>query len=325
MKKGNRRETPHPAVAALFFILLLLLSASLPGGCTFTGPGRIVARVNDRPITRSELDQRIRLLKFIYGPDAQAELTGKDARQRVLAMMVEETLLVQNAAAKKLRPHPQKVKTQNELIFQFLSDRFGSTERLEEELERAGLERTDVSDYVERLVLLETLYQEVTEEVEVTKEEVREYYERNRDEFEIPDLLKIRRVLVKDRATAERLRNEALAGADLAELARINSSREEDRRTAGNLGYLMAGQLPPEVERVVTGLPPGEISQIVKVEDGYAFFRLEDVIESEQPGFEEIFPAVEERTLIAKQSRFFDNYVKDLAGKHDIFIDQQIS
>jgi peptidyl-prolyl cis-trans isomerase SurA len=70
------------------------------------------------------------------------------------------------------------------------------------------------------------------------------------------------------------LRERVLAGADFAELARLNS---EDGTAAngGDLGWVYPGDTVPEFERAMNALQPGEISQPVRTPFGYHLIRVE--------------------------------------------------
>ncbi|HEX5092084.1 MAG TPA: peptidylprolyl isomerase [Burkholderiales bacterium] len=70
------------------------------------------------------------------------------------------------------------------------------------------------------------------------------------------------------------LRERILAGADFAELARLNS---EDGTAAngGDLGWVYPGDTVPEFERAMNALQPGEISPPVRTPFGYHLIRVE--------------------------------------------------
>jgi len=71
------------------------------------------------------------------------------------------------------------------------------------------------------------------------------------------------------------LRERILAGADFAELARLNS---EDGTAArgGDLGWVYPGDTVPEFERAMSALAPGELSAPVRTPFGYHLIRVEE-------------------------------------------------
>jgi peptidyl-prolyl cis-trans isomerase SurA len=89
-------------------------------------------------------------------------------------------------------------------------------------------------------------------------------------------LVKTSEVVSEDdaRRRLEALRSRILAGADFAELARLNS---EDGTAArgGDLGWVYPGDTVPEFERAMNALAPGELSQPVRTPFGFHLIRVE--------------------------------------------------
>lgn len=75
-------------------------------------------------------------------------------------------------------------------------------------------------------------------------------------------------ILVKDRATAEKVLAELKAGAKFEDLAR-KYSIDPSNANGGDLGYFQRGDLLPEFENAVIKLKPGQISGIVRTKLGY--------------------------------------------------------
>jgi len=89
-------------------------------------------------------------------------------------------------------------------------------------------------------------------------------------------LVKTSEVVSEDdaRRRLEALRDRILAGADFAELARLNS---EDGTAArgGDLGWVYPGDTVPEFERAMNALAPGELSRPVRTPFGFHLIRVE--------------------------------------------------
>jgi len=70
------------------------------------------------------------------------------------------------------------------------------------------------------------------------------------------------------------LRERILAGADFAELARLNSEDGTASR-GGDLGWVYPGDTVPEFERAMNALAPGELSEPVRTPFGFHLIRVE--------------------------------------------------
>ena len=81
------------------------------------------------------------------------------------------------------------------------------------------------------------------------------------------------------RARMEDLRRQVLARADFDALA-WRESDSQTRFLGGALGYVPAGALHPDVERVAFSLKKGEVSPVLESADGFTILRCDDIAES---------------------------------------------
>ena len=79
------------------------------------------------------------------------------------------------------------------------------------------------------------------------------------------------------RARAEELRQQLLAGADFAALAKAHSEHKESAKKAGDFGTVRRNQLPGGLSKVVFSLKPDQISEPVKEGQGYYVLQAQDI------------------------------------------------
>ena len=72
---------------------------------------------------------------------------------------------------------------------------------------------------------------------------------------------------------AERLRARIVGGADFAAVASAESDDMQSAPNGGSLGVVQPGSLPPDLQKVVSALEPGQVSAPVRSEFGYHIFR----------------------------------------------------
>lgn len=127
--------------------------------------------------------------------------------------------------------------------------------------------------------------------VQLSDKEVEDYYQANRDsKFHQPKEAKLRYISVRvtpeadakqkeaARVRANRLLADTRAGKDFAELAK----KESDDPTAakgGDIGWVVQGQLPPAIDKVVFGLSKGAISDVIETPGGLQIVKVDDVKE----------------------------------------------
>jgi hypothetical protein len=157
--------------------------------------------------------------------------------------------------------------------------------------------------------------------------ELRGIYERERPSF---DWLKVRQIFVafgdnvdlRDasrsrtetaaRDKAEVIRAQLMAGADFAELARMQSDDGHSGPNGGDMGRLVRGQMVQEFERAAFRLRPGAISPVIKSQYGYHIIRVE------QRGSRS-FGEVREELLAVRQQQvdWAASYVKKIGVSYD--------
>ncbi len=103
--------------------------------------------------------------------------------------------------------------------------------------------------------------------------EVAAYYEEHRDEFVRPERVRLRQILVEERATAEQARAELLAGAGFAEIAARYS--RDGGAVAGLAGSELGREdLPAAMAEAVFPLRAGETSPVLQADYGYHVFQV---------------------------------------------------
>lgn len=136
-------------------------------------------------------------------------------------------------------------------------------------------------------------------------EQLREYYEQNKDRFRSAARAHVAHILIAVAAgAAEEDRNAALAQAqDLATQAQENpegfstlaQTHSQDGGSAaqgGDLGWLNQGALPGALDEAIFSLSPGAVSDVVEGADGYHIFKIIDVRPEQVQDFAEVREAI---------------------------------
>jgi len=128
---------------------------------------------------------------------------------------------------------------------------------------------------------------------------------------------------VQDKALA--LRKDLDNGTDFDDAVEKNSDDQETAHRGGDLGFVVKGMLPPELEDVAFKLQVGENSQPVESKFGWHILRLEEKRAPQKLRFESVKDDLEQVLAQNSFATELGAYIKDLHkdAKIEIFVDKK--
>jgi peptidyl-prolyl cis-trans isomerase C len=306
-----------------------LLVAALVWASPVRGAGSdAVARVNGTEITRGQVYEVVKsVLVGRKGAPNSEEIS--ELTRSALDSLIDLELLHQEALARKVAVRDEEV---NAEIGKSRA-RFASEKEFVAALGRVGMTETELRQDTRKTMLVDRLLAGVAnEQVEVTDEEVRAFYDQHPEEFGNSGRVRVRRLLIAvpdDAPLAERsaawrktedLRAQILAGANFAALARDNSSDTESARRGGDMGFVGRGVLPPKAEEVAFSLDAGQLSDVLETPAGYEILQVTESPATKHLSFEEARESIRAALLDAKRQESQRDFVVGLRKKAKIEI-----
>ncbi|HTW31920.1 MAG TPA: peptidyl-prolyl cis-trans isomerase [Candidatus Sulfotelmatobacter sp.] len=146
--------------------------------------------------------------------------------------------------------------------------------------------------------------------VQVTPDDLRSYFDAHRDEYRVPEQVKVSHILIKTplpgpdgkvdekgvaeaQQRAQDLLKQLKAGANFEDLARKYSEDPGSAKQGGSLGWIGRGQTVPEFEKVAFSLPKGQMSDLVKSSYGFHIIRIDDKQEAHSKTLDEVKGEIE--------------------------------
>lgn len=266
--------------------ILCVLFFALSAGCGgHTGGGPVVATIGDTEIKVSDFKERIRNLPERYS-DIAMEKKGQ-----FLEELINDTLLYQEA----------------------LRNNIDEDEQIREMLREAR----------KKILITGLLKKKVSDKVEITEEDITEFYAQNKEKYMTPEVLKVSHILVPSREEAESIYTRLMRGEDFEQTARSRSVDPTAQR-GGDIGYFPRGQLMPEFEAGFAGLEVGEISEPVKTKLGYHIIKLTDRREPQVMPLDKVRDDVRKRLFALKRREMFEQMLEKLRKDTDIKINENI-
>jgi peptidyl-prolyl cis-trans isomerase C len=264
---------------------------------------RIVATVNGDPITLAEFQERFARAGF--KPEQGVEL---EVKEDFLNRLIERKMMLREAQRRRIKIGRPEINKRIEAL------RTENGKDVAEVLTEQGIDFEKwKSDIWEDMMVERLLARDVGRHVSVPSSEVKRYYQANPQEFQKPEQVRVRQIVVGTEAEAQKVMEVLQSGADFAAVARERSTAPEAEH-GGDLGYFALGDMPAEFN-VVFSLAKGGISGIVKSPYGFHIFKLEDKRSAGKISLDEAYKEIAEKLRKEKEDRRYKQWLKELRSR----------
>jgi parvulin-like peptidyl-prolyl isomerase len=165
---------------------------------------------------------------------------------------------------------------------------------------------------------------------DVPEEELRRYYEENRDRYRTEEMVRASHILIKiGRGSSEADRQQALQKARFvraeilkdpnrfAELSKKYSEGPSASR-GGDLGYFTRDRMVKEFSEAAFGLAPGQVSDVIETTFGYHVIKVEDRRPAQYEPFERARRKVLAEVVQRRKDDGVGKLVADLKARHPV-------
>jgi peptidyl-prolyl cis-trans isomerase C len=272
---------------------------------------RVVATVNGDPITLAEFQERLARAGFKSGKEVDLQV-----KEELLNRLVERKMLLREAQRRRIKIGLPDI---NKRIESFRAEH---GQEVKEVLASQGIDFEKwKNDVWEDLMIERLLARDVNKKVNLSGAEIRKYYQDNPQQFERPEQVRVRQIVVSTEAEAQQVLEQLQGNPDFAAVARERSTAPEAER-GGDLGYFSRGDMPAEFN-VVFSLPKGGVSGIVKSPYGFHIFKLENKRPAGLLGLEEASPAIRVKLTHERQDRLYQQWLKELRSRTKFKVNYQ--
>jgi peptidyl-prolyl cis-trans isomerase C len=264
---------------------------------------RVVATINGEPITLAEFQERF--ARSGVKPEEGVEL---EIKKDFLNRLIERIMLLREAQRRRIKVGLPEINRRIQTL------RTENDENVKDTLASQGIDFEKwKADIWEELMIERLLARVLNKHVTVSSREVRRYYKDNPQEFEKPQQVRVRQIVVSTEEEAQKVMASLKAGADFSAVAREKSTAPEAEK-GGDLGYFARGEMPSEFN-VVFSLQKGAITGPVKSPYGYHIFRLEDRRKAGTVGFEEAYKEIAEKLRREKEDKSYNTWLTALRSR----------
>ncbi len=170
------------------------------GGEAAPDPGPVIARVNGNPIHLSQARARVDGVASVHGEGP----LGDEWADRILESLIDDVIIAEEADQRGIEATDADI----EAGVARIRDNFASEEEFTQWLTERGMDVSELQRRVTLELITSRVFLAVTADVEVTGDEVRDYYRSHRSDYTIDDrripLLQVRREIQEMLAKEER-------------------------------------------------------------------------------------------------------------------------
>ncbi len=274
--------------------VVLALGVLCAAGCRRRPPANVAAVINGRVITHDDLEKAYRRAQLASASERPAADELISQKLEVLRSLIDNEIMLQRAEKLGMMAVDPEVEAQfNKFKVTYSPDEF------QKWLQARGMKQEELKAQFRRDLSVEKLFnKEITSKIRVTDQDIADYYGANRAEFSRPEpQVHLARILVtpgpdpevrnlkSDKAQNDREARRKIAQLegrvkreeDFADLALNYSEDPESAQNGGDLGFILESSLRREdieIQRAVRTLRPGQVSHIIRTQEGYQLLKL---------------------------------------------------
>lgn len=264
----------------------------------------IIAKVNGDIITRGEIERQRKLMETEMRsrapkgmPAAQLNEVIAERQKDVLRDKIDNLLLINRGKELNINVDSEVTKYIADLQRQTKiadQEKFAAMVR-----EQTGSTFEDWKSEMRNSMLTQRVVrQEVGSKINITKDEIRKYYDEHKADFVRQEQIFLREILLvtenktpAEQAAIEKKAKDLVArarkGERFAELARDNSEAES-AQNFGDIGGFKKEDLADIVRNATWEQPKGFVTDPIKVQRGWLIFRVEEKYQAGQAALEEV-------------------------------------
>ena len=335
-----RRKLTVMALGAFF------VPAAILAGCGESGiPGDSVAQVDGTDIEKADYDHWLQIAAKASGPDAtvpdppeytkciaaakkaaakpaegqpkqtdadfkkQCEQQYDQLREQVVGLLINYQWLEGEAQEQGIKVTDEEVKKSFD---EQKKQAFPKPADYDKFLKDSGQTNDDVLLRVKMELISNKIRDKVTKgKDQVSSQQIKDYYEKNKAQFAQPERRDLSIVLTKTKAKADQAKAALRSGESFKSVAKQFSVDDASKAQGGKLPAVAQGQQEKAFDEAIFKAPKGKIEGPVKTQFGFYVFEVDKINKASQQTLKEAEPTIKQLLTSQNQQKALDAFVKD--------------
>jgi parvulin-like peptidyl-prolyl isomerase len=275
-------------------LVLFAVVVAAAAGCKKSS-NPVLAKAGSVKITQEDFSKEVSNSPPVY----QNYLSTLEGKKQFIDILLKEKILVNAAEKSDVAKKPDFKKSIEDY-----------DKRLKEQ----------AAEYRKGLLLREYLRELKDTELKVSEEDIRAYYDQNRDNYENPRKIVASHILCLTESDAQAALQRVKKGEDFKKVAR-EVSRDPTAERGGLIGEVMRGDLSdlPEFETELFSLKSGQVSSVVKTKLGFHVIKNNGESRMRGQSADEAAPQI--RRVLEKKK--FDGWIEKAKKDQKVWVDEK--
>lgn len=307
------------------FLIILYCLLNAVNGFAATPYDRIRIFVNDRVITKNEIE--VRLLEYMHQQDQQpqSDQVKSEFRKRVTDLLIEEILLDLRADELNIQVTDEQLDAE---IDHYREQNGLSQIEFENLLERRNISLTDFrNSYAKRMRRLLVINREIRSKIDISDEFLKARFKEGAGKTVRVRARHILLLLDKDADAEETekvrnriiwIKNQIESGESFREMADRYSQDPSVKNNHGDLGFFGKGDMVPAFSEVAFSLKPGVLSDPVRSPFGFHLIEVLERKEEAEQSFEDVRDKLYQQEYQKRFAQLYQQTIADLKKKAKI-------
>lgn len=293
----------------------------------------VYATIGNEKITKADLDNEMKptidQLKKQYGDNYESNAKIKDQLKQMkvqyLNAMVNEKLMLNNAESLGVSPTDDELNQYADKQMEQLKQAYPQDDQLQQVLEANGLTEDSYKDFAKKQYKLQKVQEAMTAGVEVTDDDVKAYYDENKDtQYTVGAGANASHILIAEKDSdgnidfdaslekAKEVKAKLDAGADFAQLA-SEYGTDGTKDKGGDLGFVSYNQENYDKDFLAAfkQLGEGQISDPVKTQFGYHIIKATGIKDAVVTPFDDVKDQIKSKLVQQKTTDAFNAKISE--------------
>jgi peptidyl-prolyl cis-trans isomerase C len=279
----------------------------------------VVATVGDQKITKQEFIKDAQM--FLAGKRMSAAQLPPQALKQlapgILEGIIDKIAMLKIAEKAGFKPSKELVKTEFEKMMKNIppqqKQQFDQMLKAQKMTAEQYAEKMSNDKFAQEGLAIDSWIQkDIISKVSITEKDLKEFYEKNKDQFKMPETIEASHILIKPenekpeakaaaKKKAEDILEKLTKGSESFEkLAEQESACPSGKKAKGSLGKFPRGQMVKEFEDAAFALEPGKLSGVVETKFGYHIIKVTGKEKEKEFPFDQVKAFIEQRMKTQK-------------------------